>query len=110
LTDYALSLEGAHAVTSPNFTVTPEMRAELWKRMKARGVSMDSSTYAAAAPLVDRLLGYEIARYVFGSDAEFQRRMRDDATLSRALAIVRGATSQRELLQRASNQPAATKP
>jgi carboxyl-terminal processing protease len=110
LTDYALSLEGAHTVTSPNFTVTPEMRAELWKRMKARGVAMDSSTYAAAAPLVDRLLGYEIARYVFGSDAEFQRRMRDDATLSRALAIVRGATSQRELLQRASNQPAATKP
>ena len=105
LTDYARTLEGTHAITSPAFTVTPEMRAELWKRMKARGVIMDSTTYAAGAPLIDRALGYEIARYVFGSDAEFQRRLRDDATLARALAIVRGATTQRELFQRAANQP-----
>ena len=104
LTDYARSLEATRSVPSPTFAVTPEMRAELWKRMKARGVVMDSTTYAAAAPLVDRVLGYEIARYVFGPDAEFQRRLRDDSTLNRALSIVRGATTQRELLQRAANQ------
>jgi hypothetical protein len=55
--------------------------------------------------LIDRALGYEIARYVFGPDAEFQRRLHDDATLGRALTIVHGATTQRELLQRAANQP-----
>jgi hypothetical protein len=82
------------------------MRMELWKRMKARGVVMDSATYVGAAPLIDRVLGYEIARYVFGPDAEFQRRLRDDATLARTVSIVRGATTQRELLQRAANQPA----
>jgi carboxyl-terminal processing protease len=106
LTDYARTLEGTHAVASPNFTVTPDMRAELWKRMKTRGIAMDSATYVAGAPLVDRALGYEIARYVFGPDAEFQRRLRDDATLNRALSVVRGATTQRELLQRAASQSA----
>jgi len=105
LTDYARTLEGTRAIASPTFTVTPEMRAELWKRMKARGVVMDSTTYVGAAPLIDRALGYEIARYVFGSDAEFQRRLRDDSTLARALSIVRGATTQRDLLQRAASQP-----
>jgi carboxyl-terminal processing protease len=105
LTDYARTLEGTHAVASPNFAVTPEMRAELWKRMRARGVVMDSSMYVSAAPLIDRALGYEIARYVFGSDAEFQRRLRDDATLARALTIVRGATTQQELLKRSDRQP-----
>jgi len=105
LTDYALSLEATRAIPSPAFVVTPAMRAELWRRMKARGVVMDSTTYAAAAPLIDRVMGYEIARYVFGPDAEFQRRQRDDATLARALTIVRGATTQSELLKRAANQP-----
>jgi hypothetical protein len=66
---------------------------------------MDSTTYAASTTLIDRALGYEIARYVFGPDAEFQRRVRDDATLTRALTIVRGATTQQELLQRAASQP-----
>jgi carboxyl-terminal processing protease len=105
LTDYALSLEATRAIASPAFVVTPAMRAELWRRMKARGVVMDSTTYAGAAPLIDRVMGYEIARYVFGPDAEFQRRQRDDATLLRALTIVRGATTQSELLKRAANQP-----
>jgi hypothetical protein len=44
---------------------------------------------------------------VFGPDAEFQRRLRDDATLTRALTVVRGAKTQRELLQRAANQTPA---
>jgi carboxyl-terminal processing protease len=110
LTDYALSLEATHAIGSPAFVVTPAMRAELWKHMKAHGVIMDSTTYVAASPLIDRVMGYEIARYVFGPDAEFQRRQRDDTTLSRALTIVRGATTQSELLKRAASQPPAKRP
>ena len=34
LTDYALSLKASHAVTSPDFVVTPAMRAELLRRMR----------------------------------------------------------------------------
>jgi carboxyl-terminal processing protease len=34
VTDYALYVKGTHAVTSPDFSVTPAMLEEVWKRMK----------------------------------------------------------------------------
>jgi carboxyl-terminal processing protease len=101
LTDYALAIKTSHAVTSPDFVVTPEMRAELLRRMRQRGIKVDDATYAAAASLIDRVLGYEIARYAFGEQAVFMRRMRDDAVMAKALAFARGATSQKDLLDRA---------
>src|SRR5262249_53699338 len=41
LGDYALSLRASRAVTSPDFTVTPEMRAEVERRLQARGITID---------------------------------------------------------------------
>jgi carboxyl-terminal processing protease len=101
LTDYALSMKANRSVSSPDFVVTPEMRAELMKRMKAHGVTVDSATYAASAALVDRLLGYEITRYVFGEPAEYARRLKDDPSVVAAVKFARGASTQRELLERA---------
>ena len=49
LTDYALSLKATGAVTSPDFVVTPAMRAELLRRMESRGVTVDASTYERAS-------------------------------------------------------------
>jgi len=103
LTDYALSIKTSHAVTSPDFAVTPAMRAELLRRMRARGITVDSASYNAASSLIDRVLGYEVARYVFGEQAVFMRRLQGDAVATKALTFARGATSQRELLDRASN-------
>ncbi|MGH7619316.1 MAG: hypothetical protein ACREPM_19030, partial [Gemmatimonadaceae bacterium] len=102
LTDYALSLKASKAVTRADFVVTPAMRAELYTRMRARGVTVDSTTYAGASAVVDRLLGYEIARYVFGPDAEFARKLRDDAMMARALQLVAGARTPSELISRAA--------
>ena len=101
LTDYALSVKASHQITSPNFVVTPAMRADLLKRMRARGLTMGDSTFAASSAIVDRLLGYEIARYTFGSDAEYARRIRDDRAIARAVEFARGATTQQQLLDRA---------
>ncbi len=109
LTDYALSLKGTKAITSPDFTVTPAMRAELLRRMQARGITIDAKLYDADATLVDRLLGYEVARYVFGEKAEFDRRLHDDPAIAATLDLVRGATSQQELLRRASARAKPTK-
>jgi carboxyl-terminal processing protease len=106
LTDYALSLKGSRAVTSPDFAVTPEMRGELWTRMTGRGVTMPRAAYDSASPLVDRLLTYEIARYVFGGAVEFQRVARDDETIAAALELLDGAPSQAELLRRAGAREA----
>ena len=50
LTAYALSLEGTHTVASPDFTITPAMRNELYARVRAKGIPLDRATYDAASP------------------------------------------------------------
>ena len=110
LTDYALSLAGTHTIASPDFTVTPVMRTELLRRMRARGITVDSAVVQASVPLIDRLLGYEIARYVFGEQAEAARRLHDDATVAAAVQFASGATTQRELLRWAAASPPPAKP
>lgn len=102
LTAYALSLKASGGVTSPDFTVTPAMRAELLRRMRERGITIDDKTYAAGTGVVDRLIGYEVARYVFGDVAEAKRRIHDDSVITRALEFARGASTQKDLLERAA--------
>ena len=102
LTDYALSLKASGTIKSPDFAVTPAMRAELLRRLRTRSVQVDSAVFERATPSVDRLLGYEVARYVFGQASEFARRLHDDAQVARAVQFVRGAASPRDLLQRAA--------
>ena len=110
LTNYALELKGKHAIASADFVVTPEMRAELLRRMEARGVKVDAKTFAAASGLVDRLLGYEIARYALGERGEFARRLRDDPVLAATQRIVAGASTQSELLARRSGRGESRQP
>ncbi len=103
LTEYAVSLRTSRAVSSPDFVVTPEMRAELLRRARAHGVKVDDPTWNAASSLVDRVLGQEIARYVFGEQAAFVRRMRDDSGIQRAVAFAKGAATQKDLIERAES-------
>jgi hypothetical protein len=77
------------------------MLDEVWKRMSARGVVMDRGIYDEYAPVVKTLLGFEIARYVLGPEAEFKRRVAHDSTIKLALELATGATTQKILLQRA---------
>ncbi|HEY9229818.1 MAG TPA: S41 family peptidase, partial [Gemmatimonadaceae bacterium] len=102
LTDYALSLKASGEIRSPDFVVTPEMRTELFRRMQSRGIMIDSSTFARASALIDRALGYEIARYVFGGEAEFVRRLRNDDGVARTARLLSGITSRKELFDRAA--------
>ncbi len=104
LTDYALALKVARAVATPDFEVTTAMRAELWRRMQARGIRMDRVIYDEAAALVTRLLTYEIARYVFGADAEFRRISRNDAIIAVALQLTADSPDRAELLRRAAEK------
>ena len=101
VTDYALSLKASRAVKSEQFTVTQEMLDEVWKRMVARGVVIDRGIYDESSLVVRQLLGYDIARYVFGPDAEFKRRVASDKAIATALDLNRGAASQQSLLKRA---------
>ncbi|MGH7650207.1 MAG: S41 family peptidase [Gemmatimonadaceae bacterium] len=102
VTDYALYLKGTHSITSPDFVVTPTMLEEVWKRMKQRGIDIPRSAFDDARPLVTRLTGFEIARYVFGSDAEFRRRASVDQQLQKALELARGSRNESDLLRKAN--------
>jgi carboxyl-terminal processing protease len=104
VTDYALYLKGTRSITSPDFMITPAMRDEVWNRMRARGIDIPRSVYDEAEPLVSRVIAFDIARYVFGSEAEFRRRASLDKPLQRALELAHGAKSEHDLLRRAMAQ------
>ena len=104
ITSTALQLKTDKAVTSEQFSVTPAMRAEVLRRMRAKGVKVTDETFNHASSLVDEQLGYEIARYVFGRPAEFRRRSRDDKQMQMALTLLGEAHTPSDLLATAMAQ------
>jgi carboxyl-terminal processing protease len=101
LTEYAMSLKGTGRISSPDFVVTPEMRAEVLRRLAARKVSIDSATAKMTAPLMDRLLVRQVERYVFDTRAEYARALRDDKMVQRAIDLVSGARTQGDAIRAA---------
>jgi carboxyl-terminal processing protease len=99
LTDYALALKARRAVTSPSFTITPQMRADLYERLRAKKINLPRPLFDADAPLIDRLLGDQIAQYVFGPQAEFERVVNRDPDIAVALGILGKAHTPQELLR-----------
>jgi carboxyl-terminal processing protease len=102
MVDFALSLRASHAVTSPDFAVTPAMRDGLYRALGQHGVTVPRAVYDSAAPFVSRALAGQITRFVFGPRAQFARALHDDPTLARAEALLRGASTQKQLLERAA--------
>jgi carboxyl-terminal processing protease len=100
LVDYAIALKASRTITSPDFVVTQPMRDELFRRMQARGVEVERAVYDSAQSVVDRALGRQITRFVFGPKAEFARSLREDADLAKARELLRGANSPAYLLRR----------
>jgi carboxyl-terminal processing protease len=100
ITDYAMSLKGTNTVTSPDFAVTDAMREAVWQGMRQRGIDIDRAVYNAAAPLVSRLISYDVARYVFGRAVEQRRIVQDDPIVQRAVELTRGVKTQKDLLTR----------
>jgi carboxyl-terminal processing protease len=102
LAEYALALKAKHAVTSPSFTVTPAMRTELAERLRQRNIVLPRSGSPADAQLLDRLIGDQVARYVFGPEAEFERATRSDRTIATALGLLHTARTPQALLRAVS--------
>jgi carboxyl-terminal processing protease len=98
LTTFALDQKSAKTVTSESFTVTPAMRQQIYDRLKQKGVELTPEEYKLGGRLVDQNLGYEIARYVFGKQAEFRRRAGDDRQVQTALDLLHKAGTPKELL------------
>jgi carboxyl-terminal processing protease len=107
VTDYAISLKGRGGELTQKFVVTPQMLDEVWKRMVARGVDIPRMTYDESSNVVSQLLAYDIARFVFGPEAEFRRRVAADKAIAVALDLATGVTSEAGMLERASARQAA---
>ena len=107
LTEDALAVKAAGSVTSPAFTVTPAMRESLWRRLTAKKIPLDRAQFDSLAPQVDRLLGQEIARFVFGPEQAFARTIPGDRAIAAALDLAAGATSEHDLLMKAAARRAA---
>ena len=97
---YAASIKGS--IASADFAITPHMRDALYRRLAADSIIVDRRTYDAAAPLVDRLLGAEIARSAFGARAAFERGLESDLMVRKARALLTGVTSPAALIGRAA--------
>jgi carboxyl-terminal processing protease len=104
MTDYALALKASKAFPAPDAPITPQMREELWSRMRTRGVKMERAVYDSAAPLVSRLLANEVVRYSFGPAAEARRSLGNDPVVKVAMELLAGTESREELLSRAARR------
>jgi carboxyl-terminal processing protease len=101
MTDYAIAIRSSRIVTRPDFAVTPAMRDELYGRLQARGIAVERAVYDSAQTLVNRALGGQITRFVFGPQAEFARTLREDQDLAKARELLRGSSTPAELVKRA---------
>ena len=104
-TFYDYSLELSKNV-SPNFTVPPQWREELYRRLEAKGVTLDRKDYDASARYVDRLLEQRVARFAFGDSAAKRRDLPYDAPLRKAIDLLDKGTTQKELFAIASAEAA----
>ncbi len=93
---YGYSFELKDHVTK-DFTVKPEWRDELYKRLEAEKIVTDRKQYDAATPLVNRWLSQQVARLAFGDSTAFRRTVQDDPQLRKALEVLRKGQTQKDL-------------
>jgi carboxyl-terminal processing protease len=107
ITSFALEAKKSGLVKSESFTVTPEMRQQVYQQLRAKGIALTPQVYEGASGLITDQLGYEVARYVFGRPAEFRRRAQDDKQLQTDMGLLRKAGTPRELMSLATSNRAA---
>ena len=91
LNQYAFELKSS---ATPSFTVTPEWRAELRRRLTAAGITVDAKYEPSATAMLDRELDRRVARSVLGDAGAKRRALADDHQLARAVALLSSARSQ----------------
>ena len=110
LTSYAADVARRRQVKVPEFGVTPEMRDGLWKSMVTKGLVVPRDIYDDAHDAIDRVLGREIARQVFGVTGEQQRLVHGDAVIAKAATLLHGVGEPNGLLERVAQMAPAGKP
>jgi len=86
--------------------VVPAWREEFYRRLQAKGVTVDHAQYEAAGPEIDRLLGNTVARLAFGDSTAKRRGIPEDNQLMRAIDVLKQSQSQKDLFAIAQRQQA----
>jgi carboxyl-terminal processing protease len=87
LQEFAASLKGK---ISPDFEVTPEMRAEFVKRLRDNGVTVDDALLAEGGQAFDHFIGARIATSLFGDSTAKRKYLSDDNQLVKAINLLKG--------------------
>lgn len=105
LQDYASMMKGKLPL---NFTVTPQIRSAFVGRLRAKGVTVDSTLLATGGAELDRIIGMSITTRVFGDSATKRKYLGDDNQLQKAIAVLKAAPSQQSLFALAQREQGAT--
>jgi carboxyl-terminal processing protease len=103
LSDYALELSRG---ATKDFRVQPQWRDDFYRRLTAKGVTVDRAQYDGAGRYVDRLLEQRVARLVGGDSTAKRRDLPFDAPLRKALELMEKGQSQKDLFTLAALTPA----
>lgn len=98
----ALEVKEKKLVTSESFEVTDAMVALVVQRLATSGVPLTAAEVAGGRSLMSDQLSYEIARYVFGRQAELRRRSQDNPQVQAALRLLRDAPTREALMAKTS--------
>jgi carboxyl-terminal processing protease len=98
LSQYAADVKKVRPPQSESFRITPEMRGDVFGRLKENGLEIGRDTFDFASGYIDEQLGYEIARTVFGPVAEARRRALSDRQMQTAVRLLRRGRTQEQVL------------
>jgi carboxyl-terminal processing protease len=104
LQDYTLELSKQ---VPKDFQPQPQWRAELHRRLDARGVKVEAEQWETGARYVDQQLEYLVARYAAGDSTAKRRQLKYDAPLRKAIDMMNKGQTQKDLftLAQASLKP-----
>ncbi|MDQ3950219.1 MAG: S41 family peptidase [Gemmatimonadota bacterium] len=104
LHDYALELSRQ---VRPDFQVQPGWRDELYRRLQAKGVTVDRAQWNAASRYVDTQLEQRVTRLAFGDSTAKRRSLKYDAPLRKAIEVANRGQTQKDLFTIAAAEAAA---
>jgi carboxyl-terminal processing protease len=101
LQEFAAELKGK---ITPDFQVTPKVRAEFIQRLKNKGVTIDAKILEGGKNAFDQMIGARIASSVFGDSTAKRKYLVDDNQLERAIEVLQQAPTQQALFALAEHE------
>jgi carboxyl-terminal processing protease len=103
LHDFAMELSRR---VRPDFQVQPEWRDELYRRLQAKGVTVDRAQWNAASRYIDTQLEHRVTRFAFRDSTAKRRSLRYDAPLRKAIEVLNRGQTQKDLFAIATAEAA----